>query len=199
MPKETFFNLNENKRQKIEKAIEEEFGRTSFSETSISNIIKNAQIPRGSFYQYFEDKEDAIKYILQKYINMEKENIQKFLFQSDGDIFKASIKLYEYIICEVENSIKVKLYKNVLEEFKKSDFNSFESLCESKKFEFPKNLINIDIINIKNKEDIKYIFRILSIVTRKTCMDVITKKISKEQGLLEMKKQIEILENGMRK
>ena len=66
MPKSTFFNLSPEKREKIEKAIENEFGRTTFEKASISNIIENAKIPRGSFYQYFEDKEDAIKYIVQK-------------------------------------------------------------------------------------------------------------------------------------
>ena len=62
VPKSTFFNLNEEKRIKIEKALKTEFSRGSFEEASVSNIVTNAQIPRGSFYQYFEDKEDAIKY-----------------------------------------------------------------------------------------------------------------------------------------
>ena len=49
MPKATFFNLNNTKRENIEKAIEEEFGRTTFEKASISSIIEKAKIPRGSF------------------------------------------------------------------------------------------------------------------------------------------------------
>ena len=53
MPKSTFYNLSKEKREKIEAAIKNEFGRNSFSKASISNIIQEANIPRGSFYQYF--------------------------------------------------------------------------------------------------------------------------------------------------
>ena len=66
MPKSTFFNLNEEKRIKIEKALKTEFSRGSFEEASVSNIVTNAQIPRGSFYQYFEDKEKMPLSILYK-------------------------------------------------------------------------------------------------------------------------------------
>ena len=53
MPKQTFFNLKEDKKEKIEKALIKEFSRNSFEKASISNIILEANIPRGSFYQYF--------------------------------------------------------------------------------------------------------------------------------------------------
>ena len=87
MPFETFFNLNSEKRDKIEKAIESEFGKNSFEKVSISNIIEKAEIPRGSFYQYFEDKEDAIKYIVSKYIEMENKYVIKILKETNGDVF----------------------------------------------------------------------------------------------------------------
>ena len=71
MPKDTFMNLNEEKREKVEKAMEKEFARATFEKASVSRIVKDAEIPRGSFYQYFEDKEDAIRYIVQKHISLE--------------------------------------------------------------------------------------------------------------------------------
>ncbi|WP_225350832.1 TetR/AcrR family transcriptional regulator [Lacticaseibacillus camelliae] len=58
MPKPTFFRLAETKRKRLIKAAYDEFSRASFQDASISNIIKEAGIPRGSFYQYFEDKSD---------------------------------------------------------------------------------------------------------------------------------------------
>ena len=39
MPKQTFFNLKEDKKEKIEKALIKEFSRNSFEKASISNII----------------------------------------------------------------------------------------------------------------------------------------------------------------
>ena len=76
MPKITFFNLNIEKREKIKKAIINEFSKHTIAKASISNIVEEAQIPRGSFYQYFEDKEDALKYIIDEFINIEKEEIK---------------------------------------------------------------------------------------------------------------------------
>ena len=73
MPKETFFNLNPEKRRKIEEAILEEFSKTPIEKASISNIITNANIPRGSFYQYFESKEELIDFIIEQHLNKTEE------------------------------------------------------------------------------------------------------------------------------
>jgi AcrR family transcriptional regulator len=64
MPKETFFNLPELKRKAVFDAAVREFSEHIFSEASINRIVKVAQIPRGSFYQYFDGKEDLFSYII---------------------------------------------------------------------------------------------------------------------------------------
>ena len=63
MPKQTFTNLTEEKRKKIIKAALDEFASKGFRESSINTIVQNAMIPKGSFYQYFEDKKDLFKHI----------------------------------------------------------------------------------------------------------------------------------------
>jgi AcrR family transcriptional regulator len=64
MPKETFYNLDGAKQRRIFQAAVQEFSRRSFNEASINQIIKQAGISRGSFYQYFQDKEDIYLYML---------------------------------------------------------------------------------------------------------------------------------------
>jgi TetR/AcrR family transcriptional regulator len=64
MPKKTFFNLSDEKRCRIVDAALQEFAAHSFNEASINRIIKNAEIPKGSFYQYFKNKEDLYLYFL---------------------------------------------------------------------------------------------------------------------------------------
>ncbi len=66
MPTETFHRLPAEKKQRIFQAAVREFARCRFSEASINQIIKQADIPRGSFYQYFAGKEDLYLYILQE-------------------------------------------------------------------------------------------------------------------------------------
>ncbi len=61
MPKETFLKLPEEKKHKIIKAAKKEFERVPFEQTSIKNIANDAEIARGSFYQYFESKEDLLR------------------------------------------------------------------------------------------------------------------------------------------
>ncbi|KLO20957.1 TetR/AcrR family transcriptional regulator [Marinitoga sp. 1155] len=64
MPKKTFFNLPEKKRKKIIDVAIKEFSIYSFSKSSVNRIVKNSKISKGSFYQYFENKKDLYKYII---------------------------------------------------------------------------------------------------------------------------------------
>lgn len=66
MPKETFFNLHEAKRQAICQAALAEFAAHSFKQASINRIVAQAGIAKGSFYQYFDDKKDLFLYLLQQ-------------------------------------------------------------------------------------------------------------------------------------
>ena len=64
MPTPTYFNLPKEKREAIEQASILEFANHTFTEASINQIVKASNISRGSFYQYFEDKEDCYLHIL---------------------------------------------------------------------------------------------------------------------------------------
>jgi AcrR family transcriptional regulator len=64
MPKDTFYNLAEEKRMKIYGAALDEFSNHPFKQASVNRIVKNAGIAKGSFYQYFKDKKDLYKYLI---------------------------------------------------------------------------------------------------------------------------------------
>ena len=66
MPKETFFNLPEAKRKAILDAALEEFAAYPYDQASVNRIVARAGIPKGSFYQYFENKKDLYLYLLQQ-------------------------------------------------------------------------------------------------------------------------------------
>lgn len=63
MPTQTFYNLDKEKQERIINASVEQFSLKHYEQVNLSDIIKNSKIPRGSFYQYFENKEDLYKYI----------------------------------------------------------------------------------------------------------------------------------------
>jgi len=62
--KELFLKLDEAKQNRIIEAGIEEFSQKLYSDASINQIIKNAEIARGSFYLYFNDKLDFYTYLL---------------------------------------------------------------------------------------------------------------------------------------
>ena len=55
MPKETFFGIDKEKQNRIIQAAIKVFSSHNYNDSSINEVIKLAKIPRGSFYQYFED------------------------------------------------------------------------------------------------------------------------------------------------
>ena len=102
MPKDTFFNLSEDKKKKIYGAAVKEFSAKRLSEASINNIVKEAGIPRGSFYQYFSGKEDIYAYMA-GVIAKEQAVVERFLAQTaagagafDGLLHKARAALELY-------------------------------------------------------------------------------------------------------
>ena len=64
MPKQTFLNLPEEKRNTIINAAIEEFAEYGLENASTNRIVANSGISKGSFYQYFEDKQDVFMYLL---------------------------------------------------------------------------------------------------------------------------------------
>ncbi|BBE30152.1 TetR family transcriptional regulator [Tepiditoga spiralis] len=101
MPKQTFFNLSLEKQERIKNAAIEEFSKYSFSNSSINRIIQVAKIPKGSFYQYFENKEDIYIYIIEEIGKVKIKYIQNNI----NDFSKKNI--FEIIQLSIESSLKM--------------------------------------------------------------------------------------------
>jgi AcrR family transcriptional regulator len=64
MPKQTFLNLPDEKRNTIINAAIDEFAEYGLENASTNRIVAASGISKGSFYQYFEDKQDVFMYLL---------------------------------------------------------------------------------------------------------------------------------------
>lgn len=98
MPTSTFFRLPEEKRQRLLDAAWEEFSRTGFSDASINQIIRNAHIPRGSFYQYFADKKELFWYLLDGIREYFFDIFQDALRDVDGDLFAVPVRAFDRFV-----------------------------------------------------------------------------------------------------
>lgn len=93
MPKTTFYNLSDEKKGRIFDAAVQEFSTRRFSEASVNQIINNASIPKGSFYQYFTGKEDIYLYMLEEISRQKQELIKnKEALDPDADFFETIIQ-----------------------------------------------------------------------------------------------------------
>lgn len=95
MPSSTFFRLPQEKRDRLLDAAWEEFTRTRFSAASINKIILKARIPRGSFYQYFADKEDLFRYLLEGNQEHFISILGGLLEEKGGDLFAVPMAVFD--------------------------------------------------------------------------------------------------------
>ena len=147
MPKETFLKLSNEKQQKVLDAAKKEFARVPIENVSIKNIVEDADIARGSFYQYFESKEDLLVYLLKEKAEQVSNKVKEKIQETDGDLFETYIFLYDMAI---ENFMKKEdedLYKQIFINIKSSDESIFDLMKNTK----PKDVIKYcDLLNTKN-------------------------------------------------
>ena len=198
MPKETFVKLPEEKKDKIIKAAKKEFARVPFEQTSIKNIVEDADIARGSFYQYFESKEDLLVYLLKEKAEQVSNKVKEKIQETDGDLFETYIFLYDMAI---ENFMKKEdedLYKQIFINIKSSDESIFDLMKNTKPKDVIKycDLLNTKNLKIENQQDFMVICEMLNAITRKSIIKNF-KGVSKEECRSTFLKEIEYLKYGI--
>ncbi len=114
MPSSTFLNLPKDKKDRIIAAAKKEMAATSYESLSINKIIKEANIPRGSFYAYFDDKEDLCSYIISGIMKCMIRNYKQAVVDEKGDLFKSAIKYYEYFTEKTASKLDISTKKHIV-------------------------------------------------------------------------------------
>lgn len=89
MPTKTFGNLDKEKRMRVLKAAKKEFSRVPLDKVVVANIVRDAKIPRGSFYQYFESVDDLYMYLIKYMYGVDKKKFIRCMEQTKGDFYEA--------------------------------------------------------------------------------------------------------------
>ena len=84
MPKPTFFNLPAQKRERIIEAAIDEFATHPFHQARVTAIAEQAGIAMGSFYQYFEDKKDLYKHLMELLVEKKLSYINSDMIKNKG-------------------------------------------------------------------------------------------------------------------
>lgn len=199
MPTDTFNKLPEEKKTKVILAAKKEFARASLRDASIKNIVEDAGIARGSFYQYFDSKEDLLQYLLKEHVEEMNKKLEDTLKETAGDIFQVFISIYDYMVNECINKGEAEFFKRIFEELKTSQDDML--IVDMKKYR-PKDIIEYyDLVNkedlrIKSIDEFRLLTRMLHAVTKKAIV-VSFKYDSKEKAREDYLKQLEYIKYGV--
>jgi len=112
MCSQTFLNLSQEKKDRIIHAALEEFSERPFNEASITNIVKKADISRGSFYQYFGNKENIYEYLVNYLYAKHRKDLYNILIENAGELYDSLMEFYDDYIEEIFHSKYFSFYKN---------------------------------------------------------------------------------------
>ncbi len=199
MPKETFFNLEETKKKVIIDAAKKEFTENELHKARVSNIIKEAGIPRGSFYQYFEDIDDLYYYIIDDSFNKIFEEGFKHS-ERTNDIFEYIRLTFEVDYHAYLNEKRHKFMKNVFKSIV-SNIEYIEHHHNRRNEYINKVLSRMDLSNIKikDKDELVKLYEFLQHIKRQIIQGTFMKSLTFEQAKQELDWHLEILKHGLLK
>ncbi|MCG8699037.1 MAG: TetR/AcrR family transcriptional regulator [Bacteroidales bacterium] len=95
MPKDTFINLKEDKKQRLKEAFLKEFTMNAYDDASITTVVKKLGIAKGSIYQYFNDKLDLYMYLINECSLVKMKYIQQLDRKNFTDFWEYFRRMYE--------------------------------------------------------------------------------------------------------
>ncbi len=202
MPTTTFFNLPKEKREKLTQAIKSELCRVSYAKASINKIVQAAQISRGSFYQYFEDKQDMLHYVLADYQNELIRLIRQSLQESAGDLFKMFEDVFEFALKFALEDPTNGFCKNIFADLTINagfyvEHTKDEVLLILRKDIIPN--VDADRIDIRSPEDLSHIILLLASTCRDSIAEAFMGIATYEQARNNYHARLTLLKRGFLK
>lgn len=200
MIKKTFYNLPYEKRKRITDAVIKEFMERPNEKLSINRIIKTAEISRGSFYQYFDDKVDLIEIITKTMFDESSNKAKEILKLSCGDLFVMYIKMFDYFDDYSSQKQTMKIMRNIVDSFKAND----DLVSEYLKNRFNMALTNNEIYTMVDRQNLKFqdndsvkcLIEILTQVLKNAIFDVFVAGSDREEVRERLIKKIDIIKQG---
>lgn len=200
MPKSTFYNLPADKKETLIRALKEEFSRTSLPDASISNIVNAAGIPRGSFYQYFEDKEDAYFYIFSDFVCGMNQRMMSFLQEHDGDLFDAMIDLFQSVIENEEHFDMLKMsFLNMNYKIERKFSGIFTRIDADESYQEISSLMDRTKLNVSSDHDLYVLIQIVTSVTVRCFIEKYAKEMPVHEALENYIATLNLLKVGLAK
>ena len=198
MPTSTFFRLPEEKRKRLMDAAWEEFNEKSFADVSINKIILKARIPRGSFYQYFADKEDLFRHILAQSRDYFIQILNQMLESQGGDLFAVPLWAFDQLIQRSESSQREELnrFVQLLRLNAGMDMQQF-LICQQDIL--PGSVLQrLDLKRLRRKDTffLEQVFMLLMVCTATAIAETLIHPEKQEQQREFLRARVDILAHG---
>ncbi len=196
MPKKTFFSLPDKKRNLVLAASKKEFSRVPLANALVSNIIIDANIPRGSFYQYFDDIEDCFYYIVDEYSKEIKMKLISNIKDLNGDLIKSYHNLFLYILELIEEEKNEAYFENLflnmnyrIQKMFTPNFNDgLNNII---------NMVNVENLNIQNKFSLGYVLDIIESLMIHNIVETYNRHMPKEKKIEIFEKELILISKGI--
>lgn len=113
MPTEKFFNLREDKQRAIVDAACRIFQESNYQEMTVSQVIKEAEISRASFYSYFGDKEDMFRHMVRGLLEQFRFRLMESLEREKGGFYQGMYGLLKELMESGEGLRYCRLCKKI--------------------------------------------------------------------------------------
>ena len=200
MIKNTFYNLSQEKRDRIVNAVIDEFTEHPTDKVSINKIIQRAGISRGSFYQYFDDKVDLVEVISKTFFENFYDKTREILAQSGGDVFLMYIQFFEHICYSSYDSDKKAVIKNLLSSLKANDDLVSEYLHNRVKISIDRDnifqCVDRSQLEFSSDYDVKCLVEILTQLFKNAIFDLFVIEADRDTIRQSFVRKIEIIKAG---
>lgn len=200
MPKETFFNLDEKKKNSIINAATKEFTENELHKARVSNIIKEAKIPRGSFYQYFEDIDDLFYFVIDSTFDSIFDVGYKHA-ELTNDLFEYISLTFEVDYLAFANQKRHKFMKNVFKSIA-ANLEYIEHHNTRRRDYIVSILQQMDLSKLRlhdNQDEMIRLYEFLQHIKRSVIHGSLMKNVSFEEGKKELEWHLNILKYGLLK
>lgn len=172
------------------------------AEASIARIIKDADIPRGSFYQYFEDKDDLFTQIAAEEIKEKFASFTNKVIQKEGDLLSAVEEFFEDYIQHLTAEENKKLERNIFlsmnEKMKNKMIPTHKEHPCMEGFKTVMEAIDRAKLGLASEKEFKYLGKMINGMLFRLLTQFLNDITSKEECLEIFRFEMDIIKRGLK-
>ena len=204
MPKDTFYRIPYEKQQILLNTVISLFSTFNYEEVDVKRIVNSANIPRGSFYSYFNDLEDYYSYIIGQLQENRIKEIEQLAMNYQRDFFSFLIDMYEYDLKKITNPSRRLLqhhYYRYIQTIKKGSLSGTIYHLEKRK-NVMSVFLNLPIMThqgmLVSDEEKAFIADLCMTIYLSTYNQAIQENLSIDEQLNLVIKRLKLIERGVK-